>query len=171
MGKESDQSNRRSNPLSKPPGLLPMVGPVLTRRGKNELVKFISVSVLTQWWFLGGRNLDIHDNDTLAERSKAVAQGAIPKGRGFEPHRRHFCLLHQRNLTSRMGDRWGITERSHCLRGLMTSVQGARCPGFNAQRKPLFLTLSCLILFLGADHSEPPCPRSDKRWVVAICLA
>ena len=109
--------------------------------------------------------------DALAERSKAVAQGAIPKGRGFKPHRRHFCLLHQRNLTSRMGDRWGITERSHCLRGLMTSAQGARCPGFNAQRKPLFLALSCLILFLGADHSEPPCPRSDKRWVVAICLA
>ena len=109
--------------------------------------------------------------DTLAEQSKAVARGAIPKGRGFEPHRRHFCLLHQRNLTSRMGDRWGITERSHCLRGLMTSAQGARCPGFNAQRKPLFLTLSCLILFLGADHSEPPCPRSDKRWVVATCLA
>ena len=31
-----------------------------------------------------------HSKDTLAERSKAVAQGAIPKGRGFEPHRRHF---------------------------------------------------------------------------------
>ena len=29
--------------------------------------------------------------DTLAERSKAVAQGAIPKGRGFEPHRCHFA--------------------------------------------------------------------------------
>jgi hypothetical protein len=27
------------------------------------------------------------NHDTLAERSKAVAQGAIPKGRGFEPHR------------------------------------------------------------------------------------
>ena len=31
------------------------------------------------------------DRDTLAERSTAVAQGAIPKGRGFEPHRCHFC--------------------------------------------------------------------------------
>ena len=33
--------------------------------------------------------------DALAERSKAVAQGAIPKGRGFEPHRCHFevCYL------------------------------------------------------------------------------
>ena len=28
--------------------------------------------------------------DALAERSKAVAQGAIPKGRGLETHRRHF---------------------------------------------------------------------------------
>ena len=36
------------------------------------------------------QTLDTHDNDTLAERSKAVAQGAIPKGRGFEPHRCHF---------------------------------------------------------------------------------
>ena len=31
--------------------------------------------------------------DTLAERSKAVAQGAIPKGRGLEPHRCHLCTL------------------------------------------------------------------------------
>ena len=32
-----------------------------------------------------------HGKDTLAERSKAVAQGAIPKGRGFEPHSCHFA--------------------------------------------------------------------------------
>ena len=31
------------------------------------------------------------DRDTLAERSKAVAQGAIPKGRGFESHSCHFA--------------------------------------------------------------------------------
>ena len=35
---------------------------------------------------VGSRN----HHDTLAERSKAVAQGAIPKGRGFEPHRCHL---------------------------------------------------------------------------------
>ena len=29
--------------------------------------------------------------DSLAKRSKAVAQGAIPKGRGFEPHSCHFA--------------------------------------------------------------------------------
>ena len=37
--------------------------------------------------------LQEHANDTLAERSKAVAQGAIPKGRGFEPNRCHFLGL------------------------------------------------------------------------------
>ena len=30
------------------------------------------------------------EHDSLAERSKAVAQGAIPKGRGFEPHSCHL---------------------------------------------------------------------------------
>ena len=31
--------------------------------------------------------------DNMAERSKAVAQGAIPQGRGFEPHRRQSSAL------------------------------------------------------------------------------
>ena len=31
-------------------------------------------------------------NDSLAERSKAVAQGAIPKGHGFEPHSCQSCM-------------------------------------------------------------------------------
>ena len=34
-------------------------------------------------------------HDSLAERSKAVAQGAIPKGRAFEPHSCHFKMLAQ----------------------------------------------------------------------------
>ena len=34
-------------------------------------------------------------HDSLAERSKAVAQGAIPKGRGFEPHSCHYLMLAQ----------------------------------------------------------------------------
>jgi hypothetical protein len=32
-------------------------------------------------------------HDSLAERSKAVAQGAIPQGRGFEPHSCHYWNL------------------------------------------------------------------------------
>ena len=31
--------------------------------------------------------------DALAERSKAVAQGTIPQGRGLEPHRRQPSAL------------------------------------------------------------------------------
>ena len=31
--------------------------------------------------------------DTLAERSKALAQGASPQGRGFEPHRCHLIIV------------------------------------------------------------------------------
>ena len=31
--------------------------------------------------------------DALAERSKAVAQGTIPKGRGLEPHRRQILNM------------------------------------------------------------------------------
>ena len=37
-------------------------------------------------------SLNANLNDGLAERSKAVAQGAIPKGRGFEPHSRHIAF-------------------------------------------------------------------------------
>ena len=37
--------------------------------------------------FLG--NSFVHQ-DSLAERSKAVAQGAIPQGRGLEPHSCHY---------------------------------------------------------------------------------
>ena len=46
--------------------------------------------------------------DSLAERSKAVAQGAIPKGRGFEPHRCHFenSYLWASASRNRMLQRW-----------------------------------------------------------------
>ena len=50
---------------------------------------------------VGSRN----HHDTLAERSKAVAQGAIPKGRGFEPHRCHlyrtFGIVFRKFLASK----------------------------------------------------------------------
>ena len=41
--------------------------------------------------------------DSLAEWSKAVAQGAIPKGRGLEPHSWHFRFV--RNCTYERGDK------------------------------------------------------------------
>ena len=40
-------------------------------------------------------------HESLAERSKAVAQGAIPKGRGFEPHSCHFSCMRNYALWQR----------------------------------------------------------------------
>ena len=36
----------------------------------------------------------MRSTDSLAEWSKALAPGASPKGRGFEPHSCHFVRLH-----------------------------------------------------------------------------
>ena len=37
-----------------------------------------------------GKRSAIHHQDGLAEWSKALASGASPQGRGFEPHSRHL---------------------------------------------------------------------------------
>ena len=42
-------------------------------------------------------------HDSLAERSKAVAQGAIPKWRGIEPHSCHFSCMCNYALRQRCG--------------------------------------------------------------------
>ena len=81
---------RKSNPLSKLPGWMSRIQTVETRRSEIAHFEISSPLAFTLCSLLGCHNLDTHDNDALAERSKAVAQGAIPKGRGFEPHRRHF---------------------------------------------------------------------------------
>ena len=41
-----------------------------------------------------------HDHDSLAEWSKALASGASPKGRGFEPHSCHLLTLGISVITS-----------------------------------------------------------------------
>ena len=53
-------------------------GPHLASPAPNKPVA--KAIMLTSWQ---------HHMDSVAERSKAVAQGAILKGRGFEPHRCH----------------------------------------------------------------------------------
>ena len=50
-------------------------------------------------------------DDALAERSKAVAQGAIPKGRGFEPHRRQFYYVFEK-LWSVRHSRWRLRRET-----------------------------------------------------------
>ena len=53
-------------------------GPHLASPAPNKPVA--KAMMLTSWQ---------HHMDSVAERSKAVAQGAIPQGRGFETHRCH----------------------------------------------------------------------------------
>ena len=52
-----------------------------------------------------------HLQDSLAERSKAVAQGAIPKGRGFEPHRRQFSYVFAK-LSSGKHSGWRLRRKT-----------------------------------------------------------
>jgi hypothetical protein len=40
--------------------------------------------------FHARKSLAFHRQDGLAEWSKALASGASPQGRGFEPHSRHM---------------------------------------------------------------------------------
>ena len=49
--------------------------------------------------------------DTLAERSKALAQGASPQGRGFEPHR-----CHSLNFVSSAPDGHITLQSRQCFR-------------------------------------------------------
>ena len=86
-------------------------------------------------------------HDSLAERSKAVAQGAIPQGRGFEPHSCHYWHLFIRQhkfqeLKSNCNFCWKLViqcsfEYLLCLRGTwcsgITSASHAEGPGFNPQ--------------------------------------
>ena len=74
----------------------PFINTLIRFFGMQVFLGFVCANWLEKLWMVGiaqskmSLPFVVH-NDTLAERSKAVAQGAIPKGRGFEPHRCHFC--------------------------------------------------------------------------------
>ena len=60
--------------------------------------------------------LCVYRQDSLAEWSKALAQGASPQGRGFEPHSCHLpCALAQRAIAKLfLNDAWAeYTNRAH----------------------------------------------------------
>ncbi len=54
----------------------------------------------------GHKFASLDGQDSLAEWSKALAQGASPQGRGFEPHSCHF-LLEQPDVQCVMSARGG----------------------------------------------------------------
>ena len=85
--------------------------------------------------------------DTLAERSKAVAQGAIPKGRGFEPHRCHFLgeALEHRKLQRAAGAQnaatcFGPIPFAFAVES-RTQQAGMARPAQSAERKALHLVV------------------------------
>ena len=53
-----------------------------------DIFSFVDSKMATATSVLGKGGFGCHDS--LAEQSKAAAQGAIPKGRGFEPHSCHM---------------------------------------------------------------------------------
>ena len=77
--------------------------------------------------------------DSLAEWSKALAQGASPQGRGFEPHSCHlttppfvfFCAGAIRAMTRQYEQDCGTSTGTWCSG--ITPAQHAGGPGFNPQ--------------------------------------
>ena len=71
-------------------------------------------------WLLSNRH------DSLAERSKAVAQGAIPKGRGFEPHSCHFLervkMYGLYSESSLLGSTYMRCAKTHRFCGVMSEI-------------------------------------------------
>ena len=53
-------------------------------------------------------------HDSLAEWSKALASGASPKGRGFEPHSCHFST--EREILHRQ---YAGEQRCYCIRAYL----------------------------------------------------
>ena len=58
--------------------------------------------------------------DSLAERSKAVAQGAIPKGRGLKPHSCHFSGMCYYTLVA---EAWEYLPQSRIAGSVETETQ------------------------------------------------
>ena len=69
--------------------------------------------------------------DSLAEWSKALAQGASPQGRGFEPHSCH-CPSCKSLLSLCLKRVWFFLSGTWCSG--ITPAQHAGGPGFNPQR-------------------------------------
>ena len=88
--------------------------------------------------------------DSLAEWSKALAQGASPQGRGFEPHSCHLpCALAQSAIAKLLfNDAWAeYTNRAH---GVVVSHP-------LSMREALGSIPSVSILHLIALHAHPRC--------------
>ena len=89
------------------------------------------------------------DNDSLAEWSKALASGASPQGRGFEPHSCHF---HMHSPHPQHRTRVFCVPTHMCLQ---QTYGGVRWPMYTH----LWATSN-------KSHHPPPSPKKNERVVV-----
>ena len=81
------QLGERQTEDLKVPGSIPGLGKVV--QIIFEMLSYLFIQLFK------GRPGFVDIQDSVAERSKALASGASPQGRGFEPHRSQFhqCLV------------------------------------------------------------------------------
>ena len=91
------------------------------------------------------------EQDTLAEWSKALASGASPQGRGFEPHRCHF---HARSLLRANSLQSTPVPYRAMLCGVMSCL-GVSCAAVPCHTVP-WRTVPCVHVCVGASGA-PVC--------------
>ena len=78
--------------------------------------------------------------NSLAEWSKALASGASPQGRGFEPHSCHFEPSARWGLIEHRGDshsHYGTIAKSGEPRNIPPTAHSSKCPSSTARAYPL----------------------------------
>ena len=104
------------------------------------------------------------EQDTLAEWSKALASGASPQGRGFEPHRCHF---HARSLLRANSLQSTPVPYRAMLCGVMSCL-GVSCAAVPCHTVP-WRTVPCVHVCVGASGAPVCLPGGfsfDTGWPV-----
>ena len=124
-----------------------------------------------------------HTQDSLAEWSKALAQGASPQGRGFEPHSCHYCssfslyveLLHR--LAGWLARHYASSRPSE-LQKRGTQALGSRTKRLGAKRQPINVidaqcwrpnSVGCARTAVAADGSPSGCALTTPLHLILDC--
>ena len=98
-------------------------------------------------------------SDSLAERSKAVAQGAIPKGRGFEPHSCHFLPSGPSKIRSRRPDS-----------NLKAHIEKNKCTRRKTHRKDCYETIISLVIWGAYGHLADVISFVMRGLLIRLCI-
>ena len=97
--------------------------------------------------------------DSLAERSKAVAQGAIPKGRGFEPHSCHFLPSGPSKIRSHRPDS-----------NLKAHIGKNKCTRRKTHRKDCYETIISLVIWGAYGHLADVISFVMRGLLIRLCI-